>query len=138
LSDNIGRVVARDGPASLPTAAVGKARRQRRPTGEPPPLPTRSPSPRRRGWSLAAIALADAFAAAQHTSWLRPAVPGLLRNADLLRTVPARPHGVPVITGWTGYEGGSPPMAVLTFCLLGAVYCLAVPRSRPLPAPRQL
>jgi hypothetical protein len=40
---------------------------------------------------------------------------------------------VPVITGWSGYAGGSPPVAVLTFCLMGAIYCLAVPgraRSR--------
>lgn len=44
-----------------------------------------------------------------------------------------RPYGVPVITGWAGYAGASPPVAVLAFCSPGAVYCLAVPgraRSR--------
>jgi len=38
-----------------------------------------------------------------------------------------RPYGVPIIAGWIGYAGASPPVAVLTFCLMGVVYCLAVP-----------
>ena len=38
-----------------------------------------------------------------------------------------RPYGVPIIGGWIGYAGASPPVAVLTFCLMGVVYCLAVP-----------
>ena len=44
-----------------------------------------------------------------------------------------RPYGVPVIGSWAGYASVSPPVAFLTFCLMGAVYCLAVPgraRSR--------
>ncbi|HYB45948.1 MAG TPA: hypothetical protein VED20_01140, partial [Streptosporangiaceae bacterium] len=44
-----------------------------------------------------------------------------------------RPYGVPIIGSWTGYASGSPPVAILTSCLLGIVYCLAVPgraRSR--------
>jgi membrane-associated phospholipid phosphatase len=44
-----------------------------------------------------------------------------------------RPYGVPIIGSWTGYASGSPPVVVLTFCLMGIVYCLAVPgraRSR--------
>jgi len=41
-----------------------------------------------------------------------------------------RPYGVPIIAGWVGYAGVSPPVAVLTFCLMGVVYCLAVP-GRP-------
>jgi len=44
-----------------------------------------------------------------------------------------RPYGVPVIGGWAGYASGSPFVGVLTFYLLGIVYCLAVPgraRSR--------
>ena len=44
-----------------------------------------------------------------------------------------RPYGVPVIGSWAGYASVSPPTAFLTFCLMGAVYCLAVPgraRSR--------
>jgi hypothetical protein len=38
-----------------------------------------------------------------------------------------RPYGVPVIADWIGYAGASPPVAVLTFCLMGVVYCLAAP-----------
>ena len=38
-----------------------------------------------------------------------------------------RPYGVPIITSWAGYAGGSPPVAVLTISLMGIVYCLAVP-----------
>ena len=38
-----------------------------------------------------------------------------------------RPYGVPIIGSWAGYSGGSPPVAVLTIFLMGAVYCLAVP-----------
>jgi tRNA A-37 threonylcarbamoyl transferase component Bud32 len=44
-----------------------------------------------------------------------------------------RPYGVPIIGGWAGYASGSPYVGVLTFYLLGIVYCLAVPgraRSR--------
>lgn len=44
-----------------------------------------------------------------------------------------RPYGVPVIGGWAGYASGSPFVGVLTFYLLGIVYCLAAPgraRSR--------
>jgi hypothetical protein len=41
-----------------------------------------------------------------------------------------RPYGVPIIASWAGYSGGSPPVAVLTFILMGVVYCLAVP-GRP-------
>ena len=41
-----------------------------------------------------------------------------------------RPYGVPIITSWAGYAGGSPPVAVLTIILMGAVYCLVVP-GRP-------
>ena len=38
-----------------------------------------------------------------------------------------RPYGVPIIGSWGGYSGVSPPVAVLTIFLMGAVYCLAVP-----------
>ena len=44
-----------------------------------------------------------------------------------------RPYGVPIIGGWAGYASASPFVGVLTFYLLGIVYCLAVPgraRSR--------
>ena len=38
-----------------------------------------------------------------------------------------RPYGVHIIAGWGGYSGASPPVAVLTIFLIGAVYCLVVP-----------
>ena len=38
-----------------------------------------------------------------------------------------RPYGVPVLGSWGGYSGVSPPVAVVTIFLMGAVYCLAVP-----------
>src|SRR6266496_269684 len=42
-----------------------------------------------------------------------------------------RPYGVPIIASSGGYSAPSPPVAVLTIFLVGAVYCLAVPgRSR--------
>ncbi|HYB18254.1 MAG TPA: hypothetical protein VEF71_22705 [Streptosporangiaceae bacterium] len=44
-----------------------------------------------------------------------------------------RPYGIPIIGSWTGYASASPFVAILTFYLLGIVYCLAVPgraRSR--------
>ena len=71
MSDDTGRVAARDGPASLPGAAVGKARRQRRPTGEPPPLPHPVTTTTAAWLVLAAIAAAAAFAATLHAPWPR-------------------------------------------------------------------
>ncbi|HXZ74349.1 MAG TPA: hypothetical protein VEH31_26250, partial [Streptosporangiaceae bacterium] len=59
MSEDIGRVT------------VGRAHRQRRPTGAPPPLPHPVTITTTAWLVLAAIALAAAFAAAQHTSWLR-------------------------------------------------------------------
>ena len=44
-----------------------------------------------------------------------------------------RPYGVPIIGSWAGYASAWPPTVILTFCLMGIVYCLAVPgraRSR--------
>ena len=38
-----------------------------------------------------------------------------------------RPYGVPIITSWGGYSGGSPPVALLALFLMGIVFCLAVP-----------
>ncbi len=34
---------------------------------------------------------------------------------------------MPIIGSWAGYATASPPVGVLTFCLMGIVYCLAVP-----------
>ena len=41
-----------------------------------------------------------------------------------------RPYGITIISSWGGYSAPSPPVAVLTIFLMGAVYCLAVP-GRP-------
>jgi membrane-associated phospholipid phosphatase len=41
-----------------------------------------------------------------------------------------RPYGVPIIASWGGYSAPSPPVAALTFFLMGATYCLVVP-GRP-------
>jgi membrane-associated phospholipid phosphatase len=41
-----------------------------------------------------------------------------------------RPYGVPVLGRWDGYSAPSAAVAALTFFLMGAVYCLAVP-GRP-------
>jgi hypothetical protein len=196
LSDDIGRVAVRDRAGLPPGAALVKARRRRRPTGEPPPLPHPVAITTTAWLALAAAGLAGAFVAAQRTSWLRVddragmwvlrqlagiRAPWLTEVANGINVAGSgwgasvlglsvvalaiafrrwrhlavfvgglmfldiagtqiyyalsrpRPYGVPVITGWSGYAGGSPPVAVLTFCLMGAVYCLAVPgraRSR--------
>ena len=185
---------AANGPASLPPGtAVHKTRKQRRPTGAPPPLP-HPVTITTTGWLvLVAIVLAGAFVASQHTSWLRVddrVSTWMLRQLAGLRTPwltdvangikvagsswgvtvlglsavavtmafrrwrhllvfmgslfflenagsliynalsRPRPYGVPIIAGWAGYSGGSPPVAVLTIILMGIVYCLAVP-GRP-------
>ena len=191
MSEDIGREAAGDGRAGLPPGpAAGKAHRQRRPTGAPPPLPHRFTITTTAWLVLAAIALAAAFVVAQRTSWLRVddrAGAWVLRQLAVIRTpwlthvanginaagsgwganvlalsVAAltiafrrwrhlavfvgslvflelagtlinsglsrpRPYGVPIIGSWTGYASASLPVAVLTFVLMGAVYCLAVP-----------
>ena len=71
LSDNIGRVAAGNGPASGPGVAVGRARRQRRPTGEPPPLPHPVTISTAAWLVLAAVVIAAGFAVMLHTPWLR-------------------------------------------------------------------
>jgi membrane-associated phospholipid phosphatase len=70
LSDDIGRV-AGDGPADSPGPAVRKARRHRRPTGAPPPLPHPFAVSTAAWLVLGAVVLAGAFLASQHTPWLR-------------------------------------------------------------------
>src|SRR5215467_7355573 len=54
-----------------PGSAVHKTRRQRRPTGAPPPLPHPVTITTTAWLVLAALVLAVAFVAAQHTPWLR-------------------------------------------------------------------
>jgi len=194
VSEDTEPVATGDGPASVPPGAVvGKTRRQRRPTGAPPPLPHPVTLSTTAWLILGAIVLAGAFVASQHTPWLRVddrASTWILRRLAALRTpwltdianginvagtgwrvtvlglsVVAllmvfrrwrhllvfigsvlfleqigtliynelsrpRPYGVPIIASWAGYAGGSPPVAVLTIILMGAIYCLAVP-GRP-------
>ena len=65
MSEHIGRVAAGDGPA------VGRGRRQRRPTGAPPPLP-HPVSITTTAWVVVAVVgLTGAFVASQRTPWLR-------------------------------------------------------------------
>ena len=72
MSDDIGRVAAGNGPASSPPGpAFHKDRRQRRPTGAPPPLPHPITISTTAWLILGAVALAGAFLASQHTPWLR-------------------------------------------------------------------
>ena len=72
MSEHIGRAVAGNGRASVPPGpAVRKARRQRRPTGAPPPLPHPVPITTTVWLVLGAVVLAGAFLASQHTPWLR-------------------------------------------------------------------
>jgi membrane-associated phospholipid phosphatase len=193
LSEHIGRGVAGDGPASSPPGpAVGKGRRQRRPTGAPPPLPHPVTITTTAWVVVAVVGLTGAFVASQHTPWLRVedrASTWMLRQLVGIRTPwltdvanaikvagtgwvtvvgasvivltmifrrwrhllvfmgsvlflgiagnliyaalsSPRPYGVPIITSWAGYAAGSPPVAVLTIFLMGAVYCLVVP-GRP-------
>ena len=72
MGDDIGRVAAGNGRASLPPGpAVHKDRRKRRPTGAPPPLPHPFTISTTAWLILGAVALAGAFLASQHTPWLR-------------------------------------------------------------------
>ena len=179
MSQDIGRMAAGD-----------KTRRQRRPTGAPPPLPHPVTITTTAWLVLVAIVLTGAFVASQHTPWLRIddrvstwvllslagiRTPWLTDVANAIKVAGTgwgvtvlglsmvalimifrrwrhllvfmgslffleivgtwiyeglsrpRPYGVPVITSWAGYAGGSPPVAVLTIILMGIVYCLAVP-----------
>ncbi len=191
MSEHIGRAVAGDGRASLPPGpAVRKARRHRRPTGAPPPLPHPFTITTTAWLVFVAVALVGAFLASQHTPWLRlddrfstwvlrwlagmrtpwltdvasgingagsgwgvtvvglsvvAATMAFRRWRHLLVFLGSvlflefagtsiyfglsrpRPYGVPIIGSWGGYSGVSPPVAVVTIFLMGAVYCLAVP-----------
>ena len=191
MSEHIGRAVAGNGRASLPPGpAVRKARRHRRPTGAPPPLPHPFAVSTAAWLVLGAVVLAGAFLASQHTPWLRlddrfstwvlgwlagmrtpwltdvangingagsgwgvtvlglsvvAATMAFRRWRHLLVFLGSvlflefggtmiyfglsrpRPYGVPIIGSWGGYSGVSPPVAVVTIFLMGAVYCLAAP-----------
>jgi hypothetical protein len=72
LSEHIGRTAAGDGRAMVPPGpAVRKGRRQRRPTGAPPPLPHPFAVSTAAWLVLGAAVIAGAFLASQHTPWLR-------------------------------------------------------------------
>jgi tRNA A-37 threonylcarbamoyl transferase component Bud32 len=72
LSDYVERLAAAGRAADVPPGpAIRKGRRQRRPTGAPPPLPHPVNVTTTAWLVLVAIGLAGAFLAAQHTPWLR-------------------------------------------------------------------
>ena len=86
MSDNVEHRVAEPGAAE---PAVGKVRRQRRPTGVPPPLPHPITISARTWLVLVAVSLAAAFVAAQRTPWLRVddrAGTWVLRQLAVVRT----------------------------------------------------
>ena len=90
MSEHIGRGVAGNGGAAVPPGpAVRKARRHRRPTGAPPPLPHPVNVSTAAWLVLVAVVLAGAFLAAQHTPWLRVddrASTAVLRSLAGIRT----------------------------------------------------
>ena len=90
MSDNVWPVATGDGRSSPPPGtAAGKVRRQRRPTGAPPPLPHRFTITTTAWLILGAMVLAGAFVASQHTPWLRVddrASTWVLRQLAAIRT----------------------------------------------------
>jgi membrane-associated phospholipid phosphatase len=72
LSNDIEPLATQDHQAIRPLgSAVHKARRQRRPTGAPPPLPHPVTVTTTAWLVLGAVVLAGAFAVSQQTPWLR-------------------------------------------------------------------
>jgi membrane-associated phospholipid phosphatase len=72
VSGHIGRAAAGNGRATVPPGpAAHTGRRQRRPTGAPPPLPHPVTITTTAWLLLVAVVLAGAFLASQHTPWLR-------------------------------------------------------------------
>ncbi|HYB16136.1 MAG TPA: hypothetical protein VEF71_11780 [Streptosporangiaceae bacterium] len=197
MGEHMGRLPGWAGPVCRRAWLPARARRQRRPTGEPPP-PRRPVAITAAAWLVLAAVLAVAFVVALRTSWLRVddrAGSWVLYQLAVIRTpwltdvasginagsgwgarllglsVVAlaiafrrwrhlavfvgglyfllfaelagtwfsagpprpRPYGVQIIGSWSGPAGASPLVAFLAFCLMGVVYCLAVPgraRSR--------
>ena len=71
MSDDIRRVIAADGRASLPSGQVPRTtRRQRRPTGAPPPLPHPFRFSTTAWLVLAVVIVTCAFLISAHTPWL--------------------------------------------------------------------
>jgi membrane-associated phospholipid phosphatase/tRNA A-37 threonylcarbamoyl transferase component Bud32 len=72
LSENAKAVTSQDGPDGLPPgSAAHRTRRQRRPTGAPPPLPHPIAVSTTAWLALAAVVLGGAFLVSQHTPSLR-------------------------------------------------------------------
>ena len=189
MGDHMGRPAGWAGPVCRRAWLPARARRQRRPTGEPPP-PPRPVAITATAWLVLAAGLAVAFVVAQHTSGLRAderAGTWVLRQLAVIRTpwltdvanginvagsgwgarvlglsvvaltiafrrwrhlavfvggllfldfagtwfypplARPRPYGVQIIGGWSGPASTTQLVAFLVFCLLGVVYCLAVP-----------
>ena len=197
MSEDVEPVGTHDGQAAWPPgSAVGKVRRQRRPTGAPPPLPRPTFVTTAVWIVLVAVALTGATMTVLYSPWLRlddqanTAALRVLAGArtswltDLANGIKAagggwgvtalgltvlaltalfrrwrhllvflcslfflaivgqwvyyslsrpRPYGVPIIASWGGYSTPSPPVAILTFFLVGAVYCLVVAGPAAMP-----
>src|SRR5271169_674183 len=189
----MGRLAGRAEPVCRRARLPARARRQRRPTGEPPP-PPRPVAITATAWLVLAAGLAVAFVVAQRwlqaderagtwvlrqlaairTPWLTDAANGIsvagsgwgprLLGLSVIALIIAfrrwrhlavfvggllfldfagawfypglarpRPYGVPIIGSWSGPASAPPLVTFFVFCLLGVVYCLAVPgraRSR--------
>jgi membrane-associated phospholipid phosphatase len=193
-TEQTGVPVQRDAPDSAPSQTVDQqTRRQRRPTGAPPPLPHPFTLTTSAWLVLAVVILLGAFVVSARTPWLGVSdrasawflrlladgrTPWLTDVAESVKAVGSgwgatvtgltavaltmifrrwrhllvfmgslfllqiigrliyfglsrpRPFGVTAISDWGGYSAPSPPVAVLTVFLLGAVYCLVVPGRR--------
>jgi len=139
LSDDTRRVAAGDGAASLPGSAIGKGRRQRRPTGAPPPLPHPITVTTTAWLVLAAVVLAAAFVASQHGPWLRVedrASTWLLRQLAGMRTpwLTDLATGINAAgTGWVPLLGASVVVLTMIFrrwrhllVFVGSVFFLGI------------
>jgi membrane-associated phospholipid phosphatase len=122
LSDNVWPVATGNGQSSLPSGtATGKTRRQRRPTGAPPPLPHRITINTTAWLILAAVVVAGAFAATQHTLWLRiedQASTWVLRQLGGMRTpwLTDLANGIKAAgTGWIPVLGVSVIALIMIF-----------------------
>ena len=121
MSDDTRRVAAGDGAASPPGAAAGKGRRQRRPTGAPPPLPHPITIGATAWLVLAAVVLAAAFVASQHGPWLRiedRASTRLLRRLAGIRT----PWLTDVANGIKAAGGGWVPVLGASVVVLTMIF----------------
>jgi tRNA A-37 threonylcarbamoyl transferase component Bud32 len=129
-----------DGLAGLPPGPAGhKGRRQRRPTGAPPPLPHPVTITTTAWLVLAAVGLAAAFVASQHTPWLRvedQASTWMLRQLAGIRTpwLTDLANGIKAAgTGWVTVLGASVVVLTMIFrrwrhllVFMGSVLFLAI------------